>query len=68
MLIHIENATPEKVLNNSFAIAVENILRAFAEQKHLVIGARVFLKLLSMIKAGFIAFHQKVTRKRLCRV
>lgn len=63
MLINIENATPEKVLNNSFAIAVENILRAFAEQKHLVIGARVFLKLLSMIKAGFIAFHQKVTRK-----
>lgn len=42
MLINIENATPEKVLNNSFAIAVENILRAFAEQKHLVIGARVF--------------------------
>ncbi|HCD1954616.1 TPA: hypothetical protein NBI99_005071, partial [Escherichia coli] len=59
MLINIENATPEKVLNNSFAIAVENILRAFAEQKHLVIGARFFFKTIINDQSGLYSLSSK---------
>ncbi|SUG70883.1 Uncharacterised protein [Salmonella enterica subsp. enterica] len=40
MLINIENATEENVLDSKFTTAIENILRAFAERKHLIIAQK----------------------------
>lgn len=65
MLINIINATPDKVLNNSFAIAIENILRSFAEQKHLIIASRDFLKLSLVIQKDSTAIHQNIMPMRL---
>lgn len=44
MLIKIENATKEDVLNKNYIISIENILRSFAEEKHLLIAQRDFFK------------------------
>ncbi|MCL2898155.1 hypothetical protein [Brenneria tiliae] len=42
MIINIENVTQKDVLNSKFSMAIENILRSFAEKKHLVIASKVF--------------------------
>lgn len=42
MLIKIEPITQDDVLDNRFSISIENILRSFAECKHLIIAPRIF--------------------------
>lgn len=44
MLIKIESATKEDILNKTFVIAIENILRSFAEKKHLLVAKRSFFR------------------------
>lgn len=44
MIIKIENATKDNVLNKDFLISIENILRSFAEEKHLLIASREFFR------------------------
>jgi hypothetical protein len=42
MLINIESVTRDDVLNEKFSTAIENILRSFAENKHLLIAHKDF--------------------------
>ncbi|HEP1064740.1 hypothetical protein [Klebsiella aerogenes] len=44
MLINIELSTQDDVLNRKFSAAIENILRSFAENKHLVIAKKEFFQ------------------------
>lgn len=44
MLINIEDVTIADVLNKSYSVAIENILRSFSENKHILIAPKEFLK------------------------
>ncbi len=59
MIIKITNATTDNVLDSSFAIAIENILRSFAEQKHLIIAPRSFFKTIIDDTNGFYSHSSK---------
>ncbi|AIU87102.1 MULTISPECIES: hypothetical protein [Pectobacterium] len=59
MLINIENATQKDVLNNKFTIAIENILRSFAEKKHLVISSKSFFNSIIEEQSGIYSISSK---------
>jgi len=51
MLINIENVSEDDVLNQEHSIAIENLLRSFAENKHILIAPRAFFT--AVIKESF---------------
>ncbi|EJF4793182.1 TPA: hypothetical protein ACGHSL_004730, partial [Salmonella enterica subsp. enterica serovar Bareilly] len=59
MLINIENATEENVLDSKFTTAIENILRAFAERKHLIIAQKKFFNCIMEEKGGIYSMTSK---------
>lgn len=59
MLINIEHVTKEDVLNGKFTIAIENILRSFAENKHLLIAPKVFFNSIIEEKSGIYSSSSK---------
>nr|WED67724.1 hypothetical protein PJ912_15210 [Pectobacterium colocasium] len=59
MLINIENATKENVLDSKFTIAIENILRSFSEEKHLVIASKVFFNSIIKEQSGIYSISSK---------
>lgn len=61
MLINIESVTKDDVLNRRFSTAIENILRSFAENKHLLIAHKDFFNAIIFEDQGIFSASTKST-------
>lgn len=61
MLLNIEDVTSEDVNNKKYSIAIENILRAFAENKHILIASKLFFNCIINEKNGLYSIATKNT-------